>query len=121
MTGLDEYQDWTVSTAKYYKAGECEPESILYCSIGLTEEAGEVAGKVKKAMRGDDGGERGVPALVKLKRSEAIKLEMGDCLYYLARLAAECGFALSEVAAGNKAKLEDRKARGVLKGSGDNR
>lgn len=47
--------------------------------------------------------------------------EISDVLWYLAAAARELGFTLEEIATYNLAKLADRKARGVLAGSGDNR
>jgi NTP pyrophosphatase (non-canonical NTP hydrolase) len=51
----------------------------------------------------------------------ALKKELGDCLWYVARLSSELGFSMAEVAEGNIEKLRSRKARGTLQGSGDNR
>ena len=53
-------------------------------------------------------------------RNELI-LELGDVLWYVANLAYELNATLEEVAVGNIQKLESRKVRGVLSGSGDNR
>ena len=47
--------------------------------------------------------------------------ELGDCLWYLAVIAARFGYTLEEIAEMNVEKLRDRQRRGVLKGSGDNR
>lgn len=104
---FNDYQCWTRTTAIY-------PEGmmgLLYVSLGLASEAGEVAGKVKKLIRDGDTPEG---------RDAAID-ELGDVLYYLARVADELGVDLVWVAESNKVKLEDRKSRGVLGGSGDNR
>jgi len=45
---FDEYQDWTDSTAIYP-----EDKALEYVALGLVNEAGEFAGKVKKILRGD--------------------------------------------------------------------
>jgi len=42
-------------------------------------------------------------------------------VWYLARLADSVGLKLSDVMNYNLAKLESRKERGTLQGSGDNR
>ena len=52
---------------------------------------------------------------------EAIKLELGDVLWYVAQLASELGYDLEEVATANLDKLASRAARGRIGGSGDHR
>ena len=81
-----------------------------YNLFGLCNEAGEVAGVVKKRKRGDT-----------FDYQDALKKELGDVLWYLARVADKAGLRLSDVAQANLNKLADRKTRGVLQGSGDNR
>jgi NTP pyrophosphatase (non-canonical NTP hydrolase) len=83
-----------------------------YPTLGLVGEAGEIANKVKKISR--DGLD---PADLK----DDIKAELGDVLWYLAAVATEFDISLTEVATYNLRKLEDRKVRGVVGGSGDNR
>ena len=102
---FDTYQKGTSDTAIYPKERAME-----YLGLGLASEAGEIASMVKKVIR--DGGELDKQALVK---------ELGDILWYAARVASEMGVPLSSVAETNYKKLMDRKQRGVLGGSGDNR
>lgn len=87
---------------------------ILYATLGLTSEAGEVAGKVKKVLR-DKGG------VFSQAEKEAIADEAGDCLWYLAAIARELGTTLDAMATANLNKLESRARRGVLGGNGDTR
>lgn len=87
---------------------------IVYPTLGLANEAGEVAGKVKKIFR-DRSGE------VTDADRHALTLELGDVLWYLAELCTQLGIDLADVAAANIAKLEDRTARGALAGDGDYR
>ncbi|MCP5029338.1 MAG: nucleoside triphosphate pyrophosphohydrolase family protein [Actinomycetia bacterium] len=87
---------------------------IVYPTLGLTNEAGEVAGKVKKIFR-DHGGE------VTDADRHALSLELGDVLWYLAELCTQLGISLDDVAAANLDKLRDRTARGTLAGDGDYR
>lgn len=89
-----------------------ESEEIIYPTLGLVNEAGEVAGKVKKWLRGD--------YEISDKR-DALIAELGDVLWYLAVLAAELDIRLSDVAAANLYKLNSRRSRGVIKGNGDDR
>lgn len=95
------------------KTAFCPPEhKITYPAIGLAGEAGELANKVKKLLRGDS------------NRDEllaGVKAEMGDILWYLAALADDIGVSLSEVAGENIEKLASRYERNQLRGAGDNR
>jgi NTP pyrophosphatase (non-canonical NTP hydrolase) len=85
-------------------------DRLLENTLGLVGEAGEVAEKIKKVIR--DG--------VKVQPVEVIK-ELGDVVFYVTALANYLGFNLQDVIDMNRSKLDDREARGVLKGSGDNR
>lgn len=115
---LNEYQNLTQDTAIYPGANSGRDNyysmrAVQYCALGLANEAGEVAGKIKKMIRDYDGVEGTL-------RKETLK-ELGDTLWYLARLADELDCDLETVANQNIIKLKDRKERGVLGGSGDNR
>ncbi len=109
---FNEYQRRTQDTAIY--PGQGETMGLLYAALGLGDEAGECLGKVKKMLRDDKG-------ILTEERRQAIAKELGDTLWYTAALAKECGILLDDVAEANIAKLADRKDRGVLGGSGDNR
>lgn len=87
---------------------------ILYPTLGLVNEAGELAGKVKKIFR-DKGGQIGEG------EREALKQELGDVLWYLAQVCTELNLPLEEVASANLAKLFDRQSRNTIRGDGDNR
>lgn len=87
---------------------------IVYPTLGLVNEAGEVAGKVKKIFR-DKGG------VISPEDREALKSELGDVLWYLAQICTELDLSLEEVAAYNLTKLFDRLERGVIQGEGDDR
>jgi len=97
-----EYQEKCKTTAIYPKK-----DAIAYLSLGLVSEAGEVAGKVKKHIR--DGTESNIAS------------EIGDVLWYCAMLANELGANLGKIMEDNLYKLNDRKTRGTLRGSGDSR
>ena len=104
---MDFYQRRASETAKY-------PESsgLVYCVLGLASEAGEVAGKLKKAIRDEDG-------VISESRKANLRAELGDVLWYCAMVAMET--TLSSVAEENLVKLFDRKDRGVIGGDGDKR
>ncbi|ADI15750.1 nucleoside triphosphate pyrophosphohydrolase family protein [Truepera radiovictrix] len=87
---------------------------IVYPTLGLANEAGEVAGKIKKIFR-DKGG------VIGEAEREALKGELGDVLWYLTQICTELGLTLGEVAEANLAKLASRQARGTLGGEGDGR
>jgi NTP pyrophosphatase (non-canonical NTP hydrolase) len=101
---LNEYQRKARETA-IYPAGA----SILYPALGLAGEAGEVANKAKKIIRDN-----------KLDR-EGMAKELGDCLWYIAALAKDLGYNMSDIAQNNLDKLDRRKRYGTIKGEGDDR
>jgi len=105
MINFDEYQKKAITTAVYPKV-----YTISYPALGLAEEAGEVAGKIKKMMR---------DSIPLAEQKEKIEAEMGDVLWYLANLAHDCGISLTEVANKNIDKVRDRQQRGQLHGEGD--
>ena len=110
---LDDYQAQARTTALYPQAAR-----VLYPTLKLAGEAGEVAEKLGKLMR-DEGYLPG--AELSGAQVDALAKELGDVLWYVANLAADLDLRLDEVAAKNLAKLASRKARGVLHGSGDDR
>jgi NTP pyrophosphatase (non-canonical NTP hydrolase) len=87
---------------------------IVYPTLGLVNEAGEVAGKVKKIFRDRHG-------VITDADREALTLELGDVLWYLSELCTRLEIRLEDVAERNVAKLADRASRGVLGGEGDTR
>ena len=99
-----EYQAKATSFAIYPAT-----HKVLYPTLGLCGEAGEVAEKVKKQVR--DG---------VFNRHEVAK-ELGDVLWYLTNICNDIGYNLDEIADLNIDKLSSRKERNVIKGSGDNR
>jgi NTP pyrophosphatase (non-canonical NTP hydrolase) len=105
--GLNQYQQDAAVTAVFD-----HDQALAYLALGLVGEAGEVANKVKKVLRGDYDQD----AL-----REILAGELGDVLWYLAILAKELELDLAEIGEQNIAKLADRLARGKIKGNGDNR
>jgi NTP pyrophosphatase (non-canonical NTP hydrolase) len=107
------YQAAVGTTAIYPEAGTGSPLALAYVGLGLGE-VGEVQGKLKKVIR-DDGGK------VSEEKRVALLGELGDVLWYVARCASELDASLDFIASMNVEKLQSRKDRGVLQGSGDNR
>lgn len=105
IDSFDAYQEAARKTAF------CPPEhKITYPAVGLAGEAGELANKVKKLLRGDTNRD---------ELMDGIKAEMGDILWYLSALADDIGVNLSDVAGDNIAKLASRYERDALRGAGD--
>ena len=110
-----------VMTAELYEAqaGETaifpKEKALEYLALGLTSEAGEVAGKVKKLIRDGEDVEG-----FEMKKI-AIASEVGDVLWYCALMAQEVGVPLNTIMKDNLEKLHSRMKRGKLSGSGDNR
>ena len=109
ISDLDMYQQVAKTTAIYPRE-----QAIIYPTLGLTGEAGEVANKVKKIIR--DGTNKNNENLV-----QEISAEIGDCLWYISVLADDIGVKLSDIANNNLEKLENRKKKGTIHGSGDDR
>lgn len=105
---FDDYQQKALTTAVD------EGSELMQRVLGLVGESGEIADKIKKWLRDDSGS----PA--KLDK-EGLVEELGDTLWYIAALADHLGYKLDQVAQINVDKLQDRKQRKVLGGSGDKR
>ncbi len=103
---FSDYQAQAHTTAVYPAE-----DAVTYTTLGLVGEAGEIANKVKKAIR-DDGG------AMSDERRAAILDELGDVLWYAAELCTALGAELGEVAAANVAKLRSRQARARFTATG---
>jgi NTP pyrophosphatase (non-canonical NTP hydrolase) len=87
---------------------------LTYPTLGLANEVGEFAGKIKKIFRDKDG-------KISKEDKEALKGELGDVLWYFTQICTELGLKLEDVAESNLDKLFSRLKRGKIKGEGDNR
>ena len=67
---INEYQEMTQATAIYPKE-----TGLYYTTLGLIGESGEIANKVKKVIRDDDG-------IVSSEMREDLADELGDVLWY---------------------------------------
>ena len=107
---MNDYQEQAKATDHYPPATR-----LIALLMGLASESGEVLGKYKKYLRGDE----------TLQDENALKTalikELGDVLWYVAGVADELGVTLSEVAQVNLDKLASRQARDVIRGDGDGR
>src|SRR5574339_432545 len=107
---FNDYQTKSRKTAGYPAIGH----PVIYPTLGLVNEAGEVAGKIKKVFRDKNG-------QISAETREALKAELGDVLWYLAQVATELDLSLEEIAKANIAKLYDRLERGTIRGDGEDR
>jgi len=89
-------------------------DKFVYPTLGLVGESGEIAEKVKKIFRDNDG-------VLDGPRREELKKELGDVLWYLAQLSTELDLSLDEIAELNIEKLQSRLKRNKISGDGDNR
>jgi NTP pyrophosphatase (non-canonical NTP hydrolase) len=108
---FQEYQKISRKSAIYP-----EKYKIIYPALGLGDESGEVLGKIKKWLRGDDETEK-----LTEERKAGIKKELGDVLWYLSQIATDIDIDLEDVAKANIEKLHKRLEEGTIKGDGDNR
>lgn len=106
---INEYQEKALLFAQYPSE-----HRVIYPTLGLTGEAGEVSDKVKKVIRDNNG-------VIDDRRNREIAKEIGDVLWYCAALAHDLGYDLDTIAHMNIAKLSSRVERGVIGGEGDNR
>jgi len=107
---FNDYQKEALKLAVYPNRGN----NIVYPALGMNGEAGEVAEKVKKILRDQDG-------VWNDQNQQQIKKEIGDVLWYCAALAEEFHLELDDIAKTNIEKLQDRVKRNKIHGNGDNR
>ena len=93
---------------------ELNPEWMYYV-LGMAGEMGEFQEKIKKLFRDHNG------KIDNHHLRMELTYEMGDILWYMARLSKKMGITMEEVAAFNIMKLSSRKKRSKLQGDGDDR
>lgn len=106
---LNEYQIEAAKTVCYD-----EKYAVVYPTLGMAGEAGEVADKVKKVLRDKDG-------VFSDETKTEIAKEIGDVMWYVAILSKDLGFDLEKICQMNVDKLRSRQQRDMLHGNGDNR
>lgn len=99
------YQEMAMST-------RLETADEAYALFGLIGEVGELYGYIAKVIRDDSNGD---------DHQDYVKKELGDILWFIAAIAQDHGLSLEDVAQTNVEKLQSRKQRGTLQGSGDER
>ncbi len=109
----NDYQKQSGLTAVYPS-----DRALEYLTLGLVGEAGEVANKLKKVIRGDYQDPKLGSAIPEAVRYEIID-ELGDVLWYVAQLSIVLDIRLSSVMEQNIRKLKNRQQDNTLKG--DNR
>jgi NTP pyrophosphatase (non-canonical NTP hydrolase) len=82
---FNDYQTKSRKTAGYPAIGH----PVIYPTLGLANEAGEVAGKIKKVFRDKDG-------QISAETRDALKAELGDVLWYIAQGATELDLTLDD-------------------------
>jgi len=108
---FDEYQKQALTTAINH-ADPLMDKTIWV--LGISGEAGEVVEKWKKIVAYKDG-------VISDEDKAELSKELGDVVWYIAAMADSLGLSLDDIMKANLEKLASRKARGVQKGSGDNR
>lgn len=106
-TLLQDYAEWTDDT--WFSADDPD-RALMIAALGLAGETGEVIELVKKFARGDGPID-----------TNRLKLELGDVMYYAARLCRMTGIDFDSVFEANVEKLMARKINGTQRGSGDYR
>jgi NTP pyrophosphatase (non-canonical NTP hydrolase) len=109
---FSEYQKSANKTAKFQ--GAQKEQALLYVTLGVAGEVGELVNKVKKILRDDKG------KLTKEKARE-LQFEAGDVLWYLSQIARLTGSSIEKVADMNIKKLKERTKKGTIHGAGDHR
>lgn len=116
---MDMYQKRALNTAVFQR--------VDYPLMALSEEVGEVMGKIAKYGRKNGmsaeqvilGIAQANPEMLELRQQ--VEKEMGDVLWQWSVLASVLDMRPSAIAHENLMKLQDRQQRSVLNGEGDNR
>ena len=111
---FNEYQDWTDTTAIYARP----QTNFVYPAMKLAGEAGEVIEEIGKMLRPEENYNDIPWDEIDRKR---IGKELGDVLWYIARVARAFNLTMAEVVALNLEKLNNRKSQGTLHGRGSDR
>ncbi len=94
---LKEYQELCAKTAKKF---ETPKEEIMTWGLGITGEAGDIAGCIKKTFAHDN------------DQRQGIKENLGDTLWYMAMICNFFNWDMEEVLNQNIEKLKARYPKG---------
>lgn len=106
---MQEYYRFVPTTAVYPFANSGDVPELMYLSLGLAGEAGEMTNHIKKLWRDGDS---------VAKREQAIA-ELGDIFWYLFQLCHALNVNPQQIMEDNAVKLTSRLVRGKLHGDGD--
>lgn len=120
---MKDFAERTRATAKYDEGARdkvmyADDEELVellklnYLTNGLASEAGEVAGVMKKYIRGD---------YDKDEMIRRLRKESADTLWYIGRIFDDLGLDMDLEAEMLLAHLLDRDNKGVIRGDGDER
>jgi NTP pyrophosphatase (non-canonical NTP hydrolase) len=126
-----------LSSYRDFVLGLMERASYAEVAAGLAEEVQELLGElgpfkvsitfeardVKRILRGDSDSAAAIGAgtCVGNEVRRRVAGEAGDVVFYLVAILAKAGIDPLEVLARNRAKIEDRLARGTIRGTGEAR
>lgn len=109
-------EDYQVEAMDYRKPSA----DAIYALLNLAAETGELLGKVAKHIRDSPEDASKDPDYVDVY-TDGIASELGDILWMCAAIANDLDLSLGQVALANLTKLEDRRQRNKISGSGDKR
>lgn len=104
---FNNYQKYARETAIY-------KDGIFYPALGLCSESGEVADKIKKIYRDNNG-------IISEENKEQLIKEMGDVLWYLANMSTDLNVTLEDIAKKNLEKIQARQKKNLIHAEGDDR
>jgi NTP pyrophosphatase (non-canonical NTP hydrolase) len=98
---LDEFSDWVeAGWTRKVDTPQDDLRELTVMVFGLAGEVGEVIEPIKKEVRGDGPLDR-----------DSLKLEIGDVLHYLCRIAKRYDIKMSDVMIENIRKIEARRGK----------
>lgn len=111
---FNEYQKRTAETDLGTSAQDHLSPGWIYYALGISGESGELMEKIKKLFRDKKG-------IIDDEFKDAVIKEMGDVLWYMARLAYNFDIEFNIIPETNLEKLKSRKVRNKIHGEGDER